>query len=207
MAMLPSSLNTNDLPKGNEPLPEGWYTATVTGTAVKPTKAGNGTILSVDYTVTGPTMAGRKVFGNFNIANPNPEAQAIGLQQLGDLCRAVGFVGVLADSDALLNRSCEIKVVTSKPRDGYEPRSEVKAWRALAGAAPAPVAAPRPAAPKPAAPRPAAPAAPKAPAPGAKAPAWAKPKPAPAPVPVVEEAPAPSDEDYPEEAPVGGDDE
>jgi hypothetical protein len=201
MAMLPESLNTGDLPKGNEPLPEGWYTVQITATAVKPTKAGNGTMLTVDYTVTGPTMQGRRVFGSFNIRNPNPETQKIALQQLGDLCRAVGFTGVLADSDDLLNRVCEIHVRTSKPKDNFDPRSEAKGWRAVSGAAvPAP-------APRPAAPRPAATAAPKPATPGAKAPAWAKPKAAPAPVPPVVETPVDDDDPGPEDAPVGGDDE
>tara|TARA_R110002126_G_scaffold54643_2_gene147858 strand:+ start:380 stop:586 length:207 start_codon:yes stop_codon:yes gene_type:complete len=46
MAFLDEEFTLDTLPKGNtgnfEPLPEGWYNATITGAEVKPTKAGDG---------------------------------------------------------------------------------------------------------------------------------------------------------------------
>ena len=148
MAFLDEEFNVDSLPKGTsnfEPLPEGWYNATITGAEVKATNAGTGKYINCKYTITGPTHQGRVVFGNLNIKNASTKAEEIGRQQLGDLMRAIGLP-TLADTDQLVGGNLVVKLAI-KPADGqYEAGNEVKAYKALQGnVAPAPAfAAPAP---------------------------------------------------------------
>lgn len=135
MANLGFVANVADLPQGNtgdfSPLPDGWYTATVAGAEIKHTKAGTGSYISVRYDITGPTHQGRVVFGNLNISNPNPKAEEIGRQQLGDLMRAIGLESV-QDTDQLIGGVCSIKLTTRKSEE-YGDSNEIRAWKAVEG--------------------------------------------------------------------------
>jgi len=164
MAFLNEEFNVNELPQGNgnfEPLPAGWYTATISQSELKDTKAGNGQYIKLRYDITGPSHQGRVVFGNLNIKNANPKAEEIGRQQLGDIMRAIGL-GKVTDTDQLIGGQIGIKLEV-KQDEQYGASNEVKGFKSLSGSA-APAAAVIPA--KAAAPAPAAPA--KA------APPWAK---------------------------------
>ena len=68
-----------------EPLPAGWYDATISSAEIVPTKMGNGKYIKIRYNINGPTHQGRVVFGNLNVRNPNPKAEEIGRQQLGEI--------------------------------------------------------------------------------------------------------------------------
>lgn len=109
-------------------LPSGWYTAIITEAELKPTKAGTGEYIKCRYDITGPSGQGRVVFGNFNIKNPNPKAEEIGRQQLGDLMRALGLSAV-HDTDQLINGHLSIKVDIRPASGEYGPQNEVKGWR------------------------------------------------------------------------------
>jgi hypothetical protein len=156
MAYLDQEFSVDSLPVGNtnsfEPLPEGWYTAAITGAEIKPTKAGDGKYIAVKYNITGPTHQGRVVFGNLNIQNPSTKAEEIGRQQLGEIMRAIGLAKV-NDTDQLIGGNLSIKLAV---RTGDYAGNEIKGFKAIGGS-PAPT--------KPAA----APA-----APGKATPPWAK---------------------------------
>ena len=164
MAFLNEEFNVNELPQGNgnfEPLPAGWYTATISQSELKATKAGNGQYIKLRYDITGPTHQGRVVFGNLNIKNANPKAEEIGRQQLGDIMRAIGLAKV-TDTDQLIGGQIAIKLEVKEDAQ-YGASNEVKGFKSVSGSA-APAAASIPS--KTASPAPAAPA--KA------APPWAK---------------------------------
>jgi hypothetical protein len=147
MAFLNEAFDVNELPQGNtgnfEPLPAGWYTVTITQAELKDTKAGNGQYIKLRYDVTGPTHQGRVVFGNLNIKNPNPKAEEVGRQQLGDIMRAIGLAKV-TDTDQLIGNSLSIKLEV-KESEQYGASNEVKGFKSVSGSA-APVAASMPAA-------------------------------------------------------------
>lgn len=129
--------NVDDLPQGDgnfDPLPAGWYTATIAAAELKDTKAGTGKYISVRFDVTGPTHQGRVVFTNLNISNPNPKAEEIGRQQLGDLARAIGLRTV-SDTDQLIGGNLTIKV-SVKDDPQYGKSNEVKGFKAIEGSAP-----------------------------------------------------------------------
>ena len=98
MANLGETFEVSALPQGNtgsfDPLPPGWYSATMAGAELKATKTGTGQYIAIRYDITGPTHQGRVVFGNLNIRNASPKAEEIGRQQLGELCRAIGLAKV-----------------------------------------------------------------------------------------------------------------
>ena len=164
MAFLSESFDVNELPQGNgnfEPLPAGWYTATISQSELKDTKAGNGQYIKLRYDITGPSHQGRVVFGNLNIKNANPKAEEIGRQQLGDIMRAIGLAKV-TDTDQLIGGQIAIKLEVKEDAQ-YGASNEVKGFKSVSGSV-APAASSMPV--KTAAPAQAAPA--KA------APPWAK---------------------------------
>jgi len=147
-----SSVPTTE--KSFEVLAPGWYTASITGAEVKATKSGTGQYLRVEYTISGPTGASRKVWSNYNVRNENPKAESIGRQQLAELLRAIGKPR-LGDTDELIGSAVSIKVKVREAANGYDASNEVAGSKSLDGAAP-----PAPAA--------------KAATPAKAAPPWAK---------------------------------
>lgn len=115
--------------KNFEPIPEGWYEATITGADLKTTKAGNGQYISVRYDITGPNQQGRVVFGNLNIRNPNIKAEEIGRQQLSSLLLAIGLAN-LNDTDQLVGNNLQIKLIV-RQQEGFDPANDVKAFRKI----------------------------------------------------------------------------
>jgi len=138
MAFLDEEFNVDSLPQGTsnfEPLPEGWFNATITGAEVKATNAGTGKYINCKYTITGPTHQGRVVFGNLNIKNPSTKAEEIGRQQLGEIMRAIGLAKV-QDTDQLIGGNLGIKLTV---KTGEYAGNEIRGYRALGGAASAAV--------------------------------------------------------------------
>lgn len=136
MAFLTEEFNVNELPQGKgnfDPLPAGWYSATISQSELKDTKAGDGQYIKLRYDITGPTHQGRVVFGNFNIKNPNPKAEEIGRAQLGDIMRAIGLAKV-TDTDQLIGGQIGIKL-SIKDDAQYGASNEVKGFQSLTGSA------------------------------------------------------------------------
>jgi hypothetical protein len=139
--------------KSYEVLPAGWYTASITGAEPKSTKSGTGKYLRVEYTISGPTGVGRKVWSNYNVRNENPKAESIGREQLAELCRCVGLARV-NDTDELLGCNVSVKLKVREASNGYEAQNEVQGHKALEGSAPPAPAAAAKAAPAKAGPKP-----------------------------------------------------
>lgn len=135
MAFLNRTINAADLPeaKSYDPLPEGWYSVSVKSCELVTTKKGDGEMLKLAYTVTGPSHQGRVVFGSINIENPSAKAMEIGLRDLNALMAACGIVS-LTDTDQFVGCSVEIKLVI-RTQPGYEPGNEVRGYRAIKGSA------------------------------------------------------------------------
>lgn len=133
------------------PLPAGWYNVRITEADVKQTKAGTGNYIKVRYDVTDGQHAGRVVFGNLNLRNPNPKAEEIGRQQLSKLMLAMGLTQV-TDTDQLIGGTLSIKLAIQQSEQ-YGDSNDVKDWKALSnqpaamsGSAPTPTPPPPPSA-------------------------------------------------------------
>ena len=73
------------------------------------------------------------VFGNLNIQNPNPKAEEIGRQQLGELMRSIGLAKV-TDTDQLIGGNLQIKL-DIKRDEQYGDKNEVRGFKAVSGGA------------------------------------------------------------------------
>jgi len=166
MAFLNQTFNQQDLPKGTggnyEPLPAGWYTASIVQAEIKPTKSGTGEYISVRYDILGPTHQGRVVFGTFNIRNASPKAEEIGQQQLGELMAAINLPQ-LSDTDQLIGSNLQIKLAIER-NEQYGDKNQVKAYKSVNGAMGVTVPSNKPRSAPPV----------SAPAAKSSAPAWAK---------------------------------
>jgi hypothetical protein len=146
MANLGQTFDVEFLPQGKtsfDPLPPGWYTATMSSAEIKSTKTGTGEYIAIKYTITGPTHQGRVVFGNLNIKNQSPKAEEIGHQQLGEIMKAIGIPRV-SDTDQLIGHSLQIKLDIEKSEQ-YGDKNQVRAFKAVEGGAPPRVMAASPA--------------------------------------------------------------
>ena len=132
------SFNTAEVPaadKSFEVLPPGWYSASLTAAEVKQTKSGSGKYVRVEWTISGPTAQGRKVWSNYNTQNENPKAEEIGRQQFAELCRAIG-VSKIDDTDELVGGTCSIKLKVREASGGYDAQNEIQSHKAIEGSAP-----------------------------------------------------------------------
>ena len=113
-----------------EPIPAGWYEVSINSTQLKQTKAGTGEYIALRYKLLGPAHQGRVIVGMLNIRNPNPKTQDIGIQQLGELMRAIGLASV-EDTDQLIGGHLEVEVKISEASGGCDFSNYVCSFRAI----------------------------------------------------------------------------
>ena len=113
-----------------EPIPDGWYKVSISSTQLKQTKAGTGEYIALRYKLLGHAHQGRVIVGKLNIRNPNPKTQDIGIQQLGELMRAIGLASV-EDTDQLIGGHLEVKVHISEASGGCDFSNYVSGFRAI----------------------------------------------------------------------------
>lgn len=113
-------------------LPAGKYLVMITDSDVRPTRAGNGTVVKLTLDILDGQHKGRKIFDNINLQNANPEAQRIGQQQFSALCHAVGVLRPQDTAD-LHNKPVVVTISVDPAKDGYEARNRVKGYDAAGG--------------------------------------------------------------------------
>jgi hypothetical protein len=110
------------------PLPAGEYDFQVAGSEVNTTKAGDGSILSVDFIVKSGPYEGRHFFDQFNLENPNQQAVEIGQRQILQLCHSVGYLDPLNNSDVLHGRSGRARLGIDNKNRNYPPKNKVLSY-------------------------------------------------------------------------------
>ena len=126
-------------------IPSGEYTAIIVDSDMKPTKQNDGHYLELAYQVSEGEFKGRKVWTRLNLDSPNATAVEIANREFASIREATGVKNP-TDSTQLHNRPHIIRVefipagtvqrnYTTK-KDG----NEIKAWKKIEGAAPAPAA-------------------------------------------------------------------
>lgn len=134
MALLNQPIELNSIPiteKSYGLIPAGWYTATISKSELRMTKAGTGEMIACMFTISGPTHQGRTCWTNINIRNQNPKAEEVGREQLGYLMRATGLSQVV-DTDVLIGKTCQIKIAV-RDDERYGEGNEIKGFRAAEG--------------------------------------------------------------------------
>lgn len=141
-------LDLTNVTETGGPVPTGTYAVVIDKAEVSATKAGNGEMIKVQMKILdGQPQAGRVIFDQFNIKNPNPQAVQIGLGQLKGMLKAFGFPNPnkLESTTELLGLKGQVSVKVEED-PGYAPAARVKAYKPLTNAAPAPGAPVAPAA-------------------------------------------------------------
>ena len=118
-----------------DPIPAGEYLCVITASEEKPTKAGNGSYLQLEFEVIDGPYKGRKLWERLNLNNPNETTVKIARGNLSAICRAVGVMKP-NDSVELHNIPLSIVVGLKKREDNGEMTNIVKAFEKRESAAP-----------------------------------------------------------------------
>ncbi len=130
-----NGFNANDVEPTTapDPLPAGKYVAAITASEMKPTKAGDGSYLQLEFTVVEGDCQNRKVWDRLCINHPNDLTQRIAQGNLSAICRAVGVM-TPRDSVELHNIPLVITVKCKKRDDTGEITNEIRGYEAKAAA-------------------------------------------------------------------------
>jgi len=125
-----NGFNANDVEPTSTlapPLPAGKYPAAITASEMKPTKAGDGSYLQLEFTVLEGSCKGRKVWDRLCLNHPNTQTVKIARGNLSAICRAVGVMQP-RDSVELHNLPLVITVKCKKREDNGEMSNEVRGY-------------------------------------------------------------------------------
>lgn len=114
-----------------ETIDPGEYQAHIIGSEVKETKNGKGHFLQLELEILDGKHAGRKLYDNLNIDNPNQTAVEIATRTLSAVCHATGKLQVV-DSIELHEIPMLIKVGIKKDKSSqYEPQNKINSYKPL----------------------------------------------------------------------------
>lgn len=122
--------NTNDYDPSDrdfEVMPKGEYTLKGVEAEDKETKNGDGTYIAATFEVVKGEYAGRKIWQNFNVTNPNEKAEKIGREQITGWARACGKPNA-QDTDELLERPFQCKLGIEKGTGGYSDKNKIDSF-------------------------------------------------------------------------------
>jgi len=119
--------------KEYSPVPDGWYDAHITSAELRTTKNGNGRYIALRYDITGDDYAGRVIWGNVTINNPNPKAEHIGRVQLSRIAKAIGMTQLPNDEQELVGSDIKIKTGIRAATEQYAATNDVKDWKPVSG--------------------------------------------------------------------------
>lgn len=153
----------------SEAIPAGTYTAFIFKSDIKPTKTGNGDMVSLMFKVAEGQYQGKVIFDRLCTEHPKQETAQIARRKFRAVCEAVGVLNP-QDTEELHDRPIEITVKVRPANNGFSAGNDITKYAPVGTAAKKPQAAvaPRPQT----APRPQVPATPSAPA--APLPPWKK---------------------------------
>lgn len=135
MAQLSFNAAGIDTTDNFELIPKGLYLAELVEDEMVQTKSGNGSYLKCQFEIIEGPHAGRKVFHNFNLDNPNQQAVEIARKQLAQLCEAQGKQAI-QDSSELYGTPITIRVGIKKDKEGqHEDQNVINAFKAASGVA------------------------------------------------------------------------
>jgi hypothetical protein len=120
-----------------DPLPEAFYTCSISKVEDKATKAGTGRYLEFTFTIIDGDYSGRKLWSRVNYDNPSIKAVEIATKQLTSIAHATGVLTVNESTlpqfiDKLIDVHCYVV-----PADGTnKAKNEIDQYRPTGGTAP-----------------------------------------------------------------------
>lgn len=127
MAILNFDASQVDPSTAFEALPAGKYLVEITDTEMKPTKAGTGEMLQIEFTVIDGEFKNRKVWDHLCLRHTNPDAVKIAQANLSAICHAVGVLRP-GDSIELHHIPLVVSVKCKADESTGEIRNEVKSY-------------------------------------------------------------------------------
>ena len=126
MALLKDTFVSDDVEDTSfEPIPAGNYEAQIIDSDVRVTSAGTGEYIALQWEVLSDEYAGRRIFQNLNIVNPNEKAVQIAKSSLKQICKAIG-IEAFQDTQELHGSPVRIVLGIRPPKDGYDAQNIVK---------------------------------------------------------------------------------
>lgn len=119
------------------PLPPGEYPVIITGSEMRANNAGTGQYLWLEMDIIDGEHQGRKLWDRLSLEHTNPQTVEIAQQRLSQICHAVGVMAV-SDSQELHDKPMFVRVKVKPATDKYEASNDVKGYKPLNQAAPAP---------------------------------------------------------------------
>ena len=113
------------------PLPDGWYAASISESAIRTGKDSGKDYLNLEFTVTAGDYTSRKVWMVYSLWHDNPDVVRWAKEKLGKLAGALNMASI-EDHEGLTGQQVEIKVGLDRNN-----RNEVKYYRS-AGDTPPP---------------------------------------------------------------------
>lgn len=127
--------NTVEPSDSFDPLPAGEYLCVITASEEKPTKAGTGSFLVLEFEVLDGPYKGRKLWDRLNLNNPSEVAVKIARATLSAICRSIGVMEP-SDSCEMHDLPLLVKVRTEKRADTDELSNVIKGYRSRNAAQP-----------------------------------------------------------------------
>ena len=116
---------------GYDVIPKGEYVMRITDSDVVSNSAQTGTVLKLTLEVVSGEYAGRKVFDQLNLTNPNEMAVKISRERLSAYCHATGVIQ-LQDSQQLHGIPFVAKVKIKVDKNGvYDDRNEISSCKKM----------------------------------------------------------------------------
>lgn len=116
-------------------VPAGDYLALIKNSEKKPTKAGTGKLIALEFQILEGEHKGAVVFSRLNLWNPNPKAVSFAKRELGDICRAVGVLQPRS-TEELHNKPLVITVEVEERSDKPGSYSNnIKGYKPVSGGA------------------------------------------------------------------------
>lgn len=90
------------------PIPAGWYAVTLVKFERMMNKNGSGEHLKVEFDLDNR----RKIWNRYNLRNTNPKAEQIAVEQIANLCVAMGYNSIRDpwNPEELIGRKCEMLI-------------------------------------------------------------------------------------------------
>jgi hypothetical protein len=98
---------------------------------VKETKRGDGQYLKLTFEIIEGDYAGRRIWSNLNLVNPNEKAVEIAQRELAGICKACGFSETPEDSMELHGIPMEATVKIQPGSGDFGPSNTISYFKAV----------------------------------------------------------------------------
>ncbi len=107
--------------------------AVIDKSEMKPTKAGDGHRLALEWVIIEGKYENHRLFNNLNLDNPNPKTVEIAEADLADICKACGLRKV-SSHEELRGIPCIVRVGIEPASNGYDAKNKVKSIKPVSEA-------------------------------------------------------------------------